>query len=299
MAENINLEFYKVFYVVAKYLNITKASEVLYVSQPAVTQTIKKLEEQLGGKLFYRQSKGVVLTEEGQNLYNFIKDSLESLDNAATRFSQYANLEEGKIKIKAGSTVGKSFLYEKLSNFLKEYPNIQIENSGGKSDNSIEKLTNGDVDIVFSAMPIITDKANIDIHECYEDKLVIFATEEYLDGLDFEIETLEDLSKVKVISPKAGSNTRALLDKFFDEKEIKFKPDYEVTSSLARLQLALNGIGVAIGYEKYISKEVKEKKVKILDISKELPSNKIAVLTLKKEACSFATVKFLEYILEK
>jgi len=115
MAENINLEFYKVFYVVAKYLNITKASDVLYVSQPAVTQTIKKLEEQLGGKLFYRQSKGVVLTEEGQNLYNFIKDSLESLDNAATRFSQYANLEEGKIKIKAGSTVGKSFLYEKTA----------------------------------------------------------------------------------------------------------------------------------------------------------------------------------------
>lgn len=299
MAENINLEFYKVFYVVAKYLNITKASEVLYVSQPAVTQTIKKLEEQLGGKLFYRQSKGVILTEEGQNLYNFIKDSLESLDNAATRFSQYANLEKGKIKIKVGSTIGKAFLYDKLSLFLKEYPNIQIEISGGKSEDSIDELSNGDVDIVFSAMPISTDKTNIEMHECYEDKLVIFATEEYLNSLDFEIDKLEDLSKVKVVAPKEGSNTRILLDKFFEGKGIIFNPDYEVTSSLARLQLALNGNGVAIGYEKYIKSEVKAKKVKILKISKELPVNKTAVVTLNREACSFATLRFLDYILEK
>jgi len=298
MVENINLEFYKVFYVVAKYLNITKASEVLYVSQPAVTQTIKKLEEQLGGKLFYRQPKGVALTEEGQNLYNFIKDSLESLDNAATKFSQYANLEKGTIRIKVGSTIGKSFVYDKLSEFLKDYPNIKIETSGGKSEESINALSNGDVDVVFLSMPIYSDKTNIEINECYEDKIVVFATDEYLDSLDFKIEKLEDLKKVKVIS-KQGSNTRKLLDDFFESKGIDFNPDYEVTSSLARLELALNGNGIAIGYEKYIKKEVRAKKVKILKISDMLPSNKTAVATLKKETCSFATLKFLEYILEK
>lgn len=148
-------------------------------------------------------------------------------------------------------------------------------------------------------MPLNTDKTNIEMHECYEDKLVIYATEEYLNSLNFEIKTLEDLSKVKVISPKVGSNTRVLLDKFFEKKGIEFNPDYEVTSSVARLELALSGNGVAFGYEKYLKKEIKNKKVQVLKISKELPSNKFAVATLKKEACSFATLKFLEYILEK
>lgn len=301
MNSNIDLEFYKVFYVVAKYLNITKASEVLYVSQPAVTQTIKKLEEQLGGKLFYRQPKGVALTEEGQNLFNFIKDGLESLENAASRFAQYANLEVGTIKVKVGSTMGKAYAYDKISEFLKDYPNINIEISGSSKEDYLPEteLINGDIDMVFLSMPSETERENIDIIECYEDNLVIFASQEYLDTLDFEIKTLEDLSKVKLIVPKRNSNTRKVLDDFFESRNIEFEPDYQVASSLARLSLATNGVGVAIGYERFVKTEMINNKIKILDISKELPSTKIAVATLKKDACSFVTRKFLEYIHKK
>lgn len=224
---------------------------------------------------------------------------MESLDNAALRFSQYASLEKGTVRIKVGSTIGKAFVYDKLSKFLKDYPNIKLQTSGGKSEESINALSNGDVDMVFLSMPIISDKTNIEINECYEDKIVIFATDSYLKSLDFEIKTLEDLKKVKIIAPKSGSNTRKLLDDFFESKGINFEPAYEVTSSLARLQFALKDNGIAIGYKKYIESEVKSKKVKILNISKELPSNKTAVATLQKNACSFATLKLLEYILEK
>ena len=88
---------------------------------------------------------------------------------------------------------------------------------------------------------------------------MIFSTDSYLKSLSFEIKTLKDLEKVKVIAPKLGSNTRKLLDDFFESKEINFEPAYEVTSSLVRLQFALNDNGIAIGYKRYIENEVKSR----------------------------------------
>lgn len=97
---NIDIEFYKVFCVVAENGSFSKAAEKLYISQPAITQTIKKLEEQLGGKLFYRNNNGVSLTEEGKHLYEYIKDSMEIIENATSKFNQYKNLDEGIVRIR-------------------------------------------------------------------------------------------------------------------------------------------------------------------------------------------------------
>lgn len=97
---NIDIEFYKVFCMVAESGSFSKAAEKLYISQPAITQTIKKLEEQLGGKLFYRNNNGVVLTEEGKHLYEYVKDSMEVIENASSKFEQYKNLDEGIVRIR-------------------------------------------------------------------------------------------------------------------------------------------------------------------------------------------------------
>ena len=97
---NIDLEFYKVFCTIAEKGSFSGAAEKLYISQPAITQTMKKLEEQLGGKLFYRNNNGVALTEEGKKLYEYIKDSIDVISNASLKFKQYMNLEEGIIRIK-------------------------------------------------------------------------------------------------------------------------------------------------------------------------------------------------------
>ena len=98
---NIDIEFYKVFCTVAENGSFSKAAEKLYISQPAITQTIRKLEEQLGGQLFYRSNNGVLLTEEGKHLYEYIKDSMGTIENAYSKFNQYMNINEGIIRIKA------------------------------------------------------------------------------------------------------------------------------------------------------------------------------------------------------
>ena len=98
---NINLELYKVFYVVAKNKHMTKASEELHISQPAISQSIKKLEEELGGTLFIRSNKGMELTSEGKMFYDYIKSALELIQNAENEFTLFKDLSKGSIKLGA------------------------------------------------------------------------------------------------------------------------------------------------------------------------------------------------------
>ena len=107
---NINFELYRIFYVVANHSNITKASEELNISQPAISKSIKNLEDQLGGNLFIRTKRGVILTEEGKEFYNYIKQAMEYINNAEKKFTNLINLETGCIKIGINTTLTKEFL---------------------------------------------------------------------------------------------------------------------------------------------------------------------------------------------
>ena len=107
---NINFELYRIFYTVANHKNITKASKELNISQPAISKSIKNLEEQLGGQLFVRTKRGVILTEEGSEFYNYIKQAIEYISNAENKFTELINLETGCIKIGISTTLTKKFL---------------------------------------------------------------------------------------------------------------------------------------------------------------------------------------------
>ena len=121
---NINFELYRIFYVVANHSNITKASEELNISQPAISKSIKNLEDQLGGNLFIRTKRGVTLTEEGKEFYNYIKQAMEYINNAEKKFTNLINLETGCIKIGINTTLTKEFLLPFLEEFHSLYPKI-------------------------------------------------------------------------------------------------------------------------------------------------------------------------------
>lgn len=144
---NANLELYRIFCEVVKYKNISKAAENIYISQSAVTQSIQKLEKILGGKLFFRNKNGVELTEEGKNLYEYIGDSIEKMNNAENLFSQYINLEKGIIRICGGKFLVNKYVMPSLVEFIKDYPNIDIRISRATTQESLKKLSNGEIDI--------------------------------------------------------------------------------------------------------------------------------------------------------
>ena len=146
---NINFELYKVFYEVANAKSITKGAQNLNISQPAVTQSIKTLEDELNGKLFTRTQKGVELTHEGKELYKYIKEGMTYFINGKNKFDALKSLETGVLNIGSSTSIAENYLIKYLTIFNKHFPNVQINITNDLTDNLIKDLRNGSLDIVI------------------------------------------------------------------------------------------------------------------------------------------------------
>ena len=160
---NIDLELYKVFYAVAKNKHMTRASEELHISQPAISQSIKKLEEQLGGTLFLRSNKGMELTEEGKMFFDYVKGALELIKNAENDFTSYKDLTKGEIKIGCSTTLTKLLLLDTINEFHKKYPNINFQIENDLTSTLINDLKLGKLDfVIFNESDIKEKNLNLE-----------------------------------------------------------------------------------------------------------------------------------------
>ena len=291
---NVSFDLYNLFYTVANVGNISKAAEELYISQPAVTQSIHKLEEQLGGTLFYRVPKGVVLTEEGKKLYEYIKQSVEIMENAENKFGQYANLEEGTIRIKCGNTFGINLLYKAILEFSRMFPNINIEISSGLTSDSLSGLAKGSCDIVMFKMTNKGVPNNIEVVQGPHDELCFYATKSYLK--EHPVKTYEDLQNCSLILTTKNSNTGKVFNEFMEKNNLDLQANYEIASSEARKYFAMNDMGIALGQKSLIEKELKEGTLVKLNLKPSLPKIQVGIATLKPEYTSFATLKLLDFL---
>ena len=146
---NVDLELYRVFYAVAKHKHMTKASEELHVSQPAISQAIKKLEEELGGALFVRSNKGMDLTEEGEMFYSYVSGALKLINDAENEFGSFKRLTKGELKIGCSASLTKLVLLQALKEFHQDYPGIKINVVNELTSNLISDLKLGKLDFVI------------------------------------------------------------------------------------------------------------------------------------------------------
>ena len=295
---NINFEYYKVFYEVAKNENITKASEILHISQPAISKTIKLLEEKLGGTLFVRTKKGVTLTEEGKEFYSYIAKAIEYINSAENKFSDLINLETGIIKIGINSTLTKEFLLPYLEKFNKLCPKIDIQITNGITSHLISELKNGLIDIVFLN---INDKDygnDIDIIKCKKIHDVFIASEKY-SNLNGKVVSLSTLKNYPLIFQAKGSNTRNFLDNFMKEKNIYLKPNIELASYSLVIEFCKSGFGIGYAVKEFIQKDVNEGKIFTLNIKENIPERYIGYAISNKHLPSFRTKKLIEIITNK
>ena len=172
-----NLNLYKCFCVVAEEKNISKASEILYISQPAVSFSIKELEKELNQTLFIRKSKGVELTPFGKVLYNKIKDAINQFSEAEILADNFNKLNDGILRIGASSSNVNQILLEYLSNFAKKYPNIQISMTRLTNDKLAEKLRNNELDMIF--IDKIDNINDFNVIKQYDVKYQLIGNEEY------------------------------------------------------------------------------------------------------------------------
>ena len=292
---DINFEYYKVFYFVAKNQSFTKAAEKLFVSQPAITQNIKKLEDELGRKLFYRTNKGIKLTEEGKNLYNYLQSSIEILSNAEDKFKQYADMETGTIKIRTGRSNARAVLYEPLKAFMKAYPKIEIELTLGPHKESLRMLNNGEIDIVILNLPFEVDMQNVETMNLVEKEYVFAMTKKYKEENNVVINTLSDVNKYNLIASTRETTYRRILEKYLPENE-KLNIKYQIMMEAFKKEMLLEDLGIVFIRKDDVEKEVEEGIVEIIDVIDEPLTAEIGLAVLKKDIRSFATQKLLDYM---
>lgn len=295
---NINLEYYKIFYEVAKEQNITKASENLNISQPAISKTIKLLEEKLGGTLFVRTKKGVILTEEGKEFYSYITKAMEYINSAENKFSDLINLETGVIKIGINSTLTKEFLLPYLEIFNKSYPKIDIQITNGITSHLINELKNGLIDIVFLNLNDKDYGNDINIIKCKKIHDVFIASKKYSE-LNDKVISLESLKNYPLIFQAKGSNTRNFLDNILKEKNITLKPNIELASYSLVTEFCKAGFGIGYAVKEFIQKDLNEGKIFSLKIKENIPERYIGYAISNKHLPSFSTKKLIEIINKK
>ena len=287
---NVDLELYRVFYMVAKNKHMTKASEELHISQPAISQSIKKLEEQLGGTLFLRSNKGMELTKEGEMFYEYVKGALELIHNAENEFTSFKDLSKGEIKIGCSTTLTKLILMDTLKEFHKDYPNININITNDLTNNLINDLKVGKLDfVIFNESTIKETNLNIEkIKELRQG--FIYNPDYYMDN----IKNFDELNNIPLILQKEESNSRKLLDYIALKNNVRLLPKMEVVSQ--ELVTEFTNIGLGVGFSIIDLAKRNFKNLKELNINKMIPNINISLATNKSVSLTYASKMFIKYL---
>ena len=270
----MDIELYKTFYFVAKYKSITKAAEMLYISQPAVTMSIKKLEEQLEMTLFTRTKRGVILTNEGKVLYEYVKQAMESLKIGENRINNLKKLDTGNIRIGIGTTLTKYFLMKYLDKFHKLYPKININIDTSMTVDILKKLENG---LVRNIQDIFV------------------ASKEYYDVIGKKT-SLDNLNNYPLLLQSPNTSTRNFLDNFSLKHGIRLNSSMELASFSLVLEFSKIGMGIGFISKDFVENEINKKELFEIKTVPEIPKRKILVLTKKEYLPSFSASKLIEII---
>lgn len=289
---NINLELYKVFYYVAKNKSISRAAEDLLISQPAVSKSIKNLEEHLNVSLFKRVNNGVELTEYGEKIYEKVDVALELINSAEVNIMQMLDMQEGTIALAASNIIIHEYLMDYIVKFNNKYPKIKLKIiSDGKEIE--ERFRLGLIDIVFTNMP-----SEIPENVCFKRLVTVnncFVANEKFSMYKNKKLSINDLEKLPLLLLKKGTINRSRIDEFAYHNNLKIKPVMEFDSNTLVKKFALNGFGIGMLDEESIKEELKENKLFKLDIDVQL-DEKYLGLYYNKENKNILVDKFLDIL---
>ena len=285
---DINLNLYRIFYEVAKYENITKAAENIYLSQSAISKAIKRLESELNTKLFIRNKSGVILTDKGKELLYFVEKSYNNLVIAERTMKETENLERGKLSIGMPSNVGTFYLFDKVIDFHNKYPNIEITIVTGGTSKLLSLLDSHEIDFVVDTFPIHDLKDGMEVKELLEVENCFVKKK---NSKFNNIKTNKDLEKYPLILPIKGTENRNNLDLYLNKNNISVNNVLNIHTSEMILSFTKKDLGIG-----YLIKNLVDDELEILNI-KGLPKTKIGIVYDKKYLTT-APRKFIQmYIL--
>lgn len=294
---NIDLELYRIFYTVAKYKNISKATEELFISQPAITQRINNLEKQLNIKLFYRRPDGMQLTMEGKELYNYVKDSIETMNNVENKFNGYLQKNRNNnIKIKTTNQIDNLILCNTIVEFSKKYPKIGIELDIGTEKDAINEILNGQVDIITIRDIKKIKNKNLQIIATKNLTPCVYTSKKYIKKHNGKIDLFNKSEQYNFILPKQDTLERKEFDKLCRKHHLNIQYKYETQSINIRKYFVLNGLGIAVGFKEYIQEELKKEIFVEIPLEETLSQCSINWVILNNERKKNEILKLMEIV---
>ena len=242
-------------YTVANTKNISKAAKELYISQPAISKSIQKLEESLGTKLFERSSRGVALTDSGELLYTHVKSAFETLSIGEDRLRRSIELGIGHLTIGVSSTLCKYVLLPYLKEFIKENPHINISISCQSTNQTLKLLEEEKLDVGLIGKPYLLK--NIDFYSLREIEDIFVATKDYLHNLSVRgVRHDQILQSATLMLLDKENMTRQYIDDYFQENHISLQDIIEVSNMDLVIEMAKVSLGVGCVIKDFVKEEL-------------------------------------------
>lgn len=295
MAMNVNYEYYKVFYYVGKYQNITKAAQALESNQPNVTRVMKLLESELGCKLLLRSNKGISLTEKGELLYERVSAAFFQIQAAEEELNRDGKLIEGTIILGTTETALHLVLFQKLKEFKRDNPKVRFKIYNYSTKDAINELTRGAIDISVVTSPFSVRK-NIKSEKVLEFKDVLICGSAYAD-LTRKKRHLTELAGYPWVCLGKNTATYDMTSDFFLKNGVVLKPDIEVATSDLMVPMIQNNLGIGYVPEQLVRPELEAGGVYRVPVYEEMETRTVCALYDAKRGQSRCEKEFLEYLL--
>ena len=290
----VRLELYRVFLEVAKQGNISAAAQNLFISQSAVSQSVKQLEEQLQVRLFSRSTRGVSLTSEGKLLLEYVSHALGLLQSGEEKIAASRQLLTGELIIGASDTVTKTYLLSRLEAFHKDYPDIRIRILNGTTSMVLDYLHAGQVDIAFASEA--PDETVYSVRHCVDTHTIFVAAPDYL---EFDkVYTMEEIAALPLILLERKASSRVYVERYFQDHCVQIHPEIELVSHNLLISLARIGLGVACVTEEFSLSGLSRGVIVPLKTDFEIPPRAVTMCTLQGVTPTSAANRFMDFITE-
>jgi len=283
-------EQYRVFFQVAESGSISRAAKALFVSQPAVTKSIKTLEKELDVILFIRTSKGVTLTREGEVLFDYVEVAFDQLSQGEKRIKELKNNDFGSIRIGISNILCKYYFIPYLKLFHETYPKLKIEIVNRTSPETLELLEVGRIDCA-----IISDVGNKSLYN-YQHLMEIQDTFVSKDKSPSEVLEIKELENHPLLLLEKKNATRASFDEHFVEHQVNVHVDIEISSMEFLIEFAKIGLGVSAVIKDFVQDELDKESLYEWPINPMLPKRSVGLLYKKGEPLSIALKTFIDFM---
>lgn len=291
---DINFELYKVFYQVASTLSFSEASKKLYISQSAVSQSIKTLERKLEQPLFFRSTKKVQLTPAGQTLLKHVEPAVNLLQKGETQLLDVNALGLGQLHIGASDTICRYFLIPYLKAFHIQFPDVPLKVTNATSPGCVELLSQGKVDLIITNYPNARMNDSY-IHKTLSDFRDVFIANPAAMDLQQETFSFADLARHPILMLDRKSTTSEFLHSLFLQHQLELIPEVELSSNDFLIDLARIGLGIAFVPDYCLSED---DELQILKTEEEIPKRQLVAAVNPNLPLSPSASEFLKLLPE-